>query len=32
MVTIEKSSVYNVLVIKTPDFKNKVHVHNFPIW
>lgn len=29
MVTIEKSSEYNVLIIKTPDFKNKVHVHNF---
>ena len=29
MVTIEKSSEYNVRVMKTPDFKNKVHGYNF---
>lgn len=29
MVTIEKCSEYNVRVMKTPDFKNKVHGYNF---
>ena len=29
MITIEKCSEYNVRIMKTPDFKNKIHGYNF---